>query len=107
MVAWSASTPRVAIVAGARTPFVKMGGSLRDTHVAELARVAFQETLYRAHWPSERLDEVILGNVVMPADAANPARVSAHPGVRAWSQTCMTTGFSISDSGLPIGPRVM
>ena len=30
-----------------------------------------------AHWPSERLDEVILGNVVMPADAANPARVSA------------------------------
>jgi acetyl-CoA acetyltransferase family protein len=77
MVAWNASTPRVAIVAGARTPFVKMGGPLRDTHVADLARVAFQETLYRAHWPSERLDEVLLGNVVMPADAANPARVSA------------------------------
>ena len=36
-----------------------------------------QETLYRAHWPAERLDEVILGNVVMPADATNPARVSA------------------------------
>jgi acetyl-CoA C-acetyltransferase/acetyl-CoA acyltransferase len=77
MVAWNASAPRVAIVAGARTPFVKLGGPLRHTHVADLAKVAFQETLYRAHWPSERLDEVILGNVVMPADAANPARVSA------------------------------
>jgi len=77
MVAWKASTPRVAIVAGARTPFVKMGGSLRAAHVADLAKVAFQETLYRGCWPSDRLDEVILGNVVMPADAANPARVSA------------------------------
>lgn len=76
MVAWSATAPRVAIVAGARTPFVKMGGVLRDTPVADLAKVAFRETLYRANWPGGRLDEVILGNVVMPADAANPARVS-------------------------------
>ena len=65
------------IVGGARTPFVKMGSALRDVHVAELARVAIQETLYRAHWRADRLDEVILGNVVMPADAANLARVAA------------------------------
>jgi acetyl-CoA C-acetyltransferase/acetyl-CoA acyltransferase len=56
---------------------VKMGGAYRDVHVADLARVVMQETLYRAHWPANRLDEVILGNVVMPADAANLARVSA------------------------------
>jgi acetyl-CoA acetyltransferase family protein len=68
---------RVAIVAGARTPFVKMGGSLRDVHVSDLAKVAMLETLYRAHWASDRLDEVLLGNVVMPADATNLARVSA------------------------------
>src|SRR5262245_28874431 len=66
-----------AIVAGARTPMVKMGGALRDVHVADLAKTVIQETLYRAHWPAERIDEVIVGNVVMPADAANLARVSA------------------------------
>src|SRR5947207_12492999 len=78
MVAWnSKSEPHVAIVAGARTPFAKIGGPLRDVHVTDLAKTVFQETLYRAHWPSERLDEVMLGNVVMPADATNPARVSA------------------------------
>jgi len=37
----------------------------------------FQETLYRCNCRFEDLDEVILGNVVMPADAANPARVAA------------------------------
>src|SRR5439155_22895820 len=78
MVSWNTrSQPRVAIVAGARTPFVKMGGPLREMHVTDLAKTVFQETLYRAHFPSERLDEVLLGNVVMPADATNPARVAA------------------------------
>ncbi|HSV15106.1 MAG TPA: thiolase family protein [Tepidisphaeraceae bacterium] len=83
MVAWNTTTSssnggaRVAIVAGARTPFVKMGGPLRDMHAADLAKTTFQETLYRAHWPMDRLDEVLLGNVVMPVDAANLARVSA------------------------------
>jgi 3-oxoacyl-[acyl-carrier-protein] synthase II len=77
MVALNTTRARVAIVAGARTPFVKMGGALREVHVADLTKAALQETLYRAGWASERLDEVILGNVVMPADAANIARVSA------------------------------
>ncbi len=77
MVAWNSAAPQVAIVAGARTPFAKIGGPLRDMPVADLAGVAFRETLYRAGWPADRLDEVILGNVVMPADAANPARVAA------------------------------
>jgi acetyl-CoA C-acetyltransferase/acetyl-CoA acyltransferase len=64
-------------VAGARTPFAKIGGPLRQIHVTDLAKTVFQETLYRAHWSSDRLDEVLLGNVVMPVDAGNPARVSA------------------------------
>jgi len=68
---------RVAILGGARTPFVKMGGALQHTHAADLAKVALQEAMYRSHWPADRLDEVLLGNVVMPADAANIARVSA------------------------------
>src|SRR5436190_23784660 len=68
---------RVAIVAGARTPLAKAGTALKDVHITELARVAMQEALYRANFPADRIDEVILGNVCMPADATNPARVSA------------------------------
>lgn len=78
MVAWNTnSASRIAILAGARTPMAKAGTSLREVHASELARVAMQEALYRAGCPAEALDEVILGNVVMPADAANLARVSA------------------------------
>ena len=78
MVAWNTnSTSRIAILAGARTPMAKAGTALREVHASELARVAMQEALYRANCPAEALDEVILGNVVMPADAANLARVSA------------------------------
>ncbi|HTL29981.1 MAG TPA: thiolase family protein [Tepidisphaeraceae bacterium] len=67
----------VAIVNGARTPFVKAGGALKRVHVTDLAKRAMQESLYRADWSFRDLDEVILGNVVMPFDAGNPARVSA------------------------------
>jgi acetyl-CoA C-acetyltransferase/acetyl-CoA acyltransferase len=69
--------PRAAIVAGARTPLCKAGTALKDVHVTELARASMQEALYRANVSAERVDEVIFGNVVMPADATNPARVSA------------------------------
>jgi acetyl-CoA acyltransferase len=71
------NTNRVAIVTGARTPLAKAGTALKETHVTELARVVMQETLYRANFPAELVDEVILGNVVMPADATNPARIAA------------------------------
>jgi acetyl-CoA C-acetyltransferase/acetyl-CoA acyltransferase len=68
---------RVAIVAGARTPLAKAGTALKSVHVTELARVVMQEALYRANFAAEEVDEVILGNVVMPADATNPARIAA------------------------------
>src|SRR4051812_29576194 len=75
---WAQSTePRAAIVGGARTPLGKSGTTLRQAHVTDLARVAMQETLYRTGVAAGRLDEVMLGTVVMPADAANPARVAA------------------------------
>jgi acetyl-CoA C-acetyltransferase/acetyl-CoA acyltransferase len=73
----TAPTVRVAIVSGARTPLAKMGTALRDVHVTDLAKRVMQEALYRADYPADRLDEVVLGNVCMPADAANPARVAA------------------------------
>jgi acetyl-CoA C-acetyltransferase/acetyl-CoA acyltransferase len=77
MVAWNTNNGNVAVLAGARTPWAKAGTALRKTHVTDLARRAMQETMYRANCAFETIDEVILGNVVMPVDATNPARVSA------------------------------
>jgi len=77
MVAWKTEKGKVAVIGGARTPFVKAGGTLRHVPMTELARRVFEETLYRCAWPADRIDEVVLGNVVMPADAANPSRVAA------------------------------
>jgi acetyl-CoA C-acetyltransferase/acetyl-CoA acyltransferase len=77
MVAWNTNDGGVAVVAGARTPFAKAGTALRHEHVTDLAKRAMQEALYRANFAFSRVDEVLLGNVVMPVDAGNPARVSA------------------------------
>jgi acetyl-CoA C-acetyltransferase/acetyl-CoA acyltransferase len=77
MVAWNTQTREVAIVAGARTPMAKAGTALAGVHVTDLARSAMQEALYRSSFAADRVNEVILGNVVMPADATNPARVAA------------------------------
>ncbi|MBI1370557.1 MAG: acetyl-CoA C-acyltransferase [Planctomycetes bacterium] len=77
MVAWQTKPDRVAILSSARTPLVKAGAALAQTPMTELARTVLIETLYRAGFPGARLDEVILGNVSMPPDAPNPARVAA------------------------------
>jgi len=68
---------RVAVLGGVRTPLVKAGANFKNMHVTELARIVMQEALYRTGLRAEQLDEVILGNVCMPADATNPARVAA------------------------------
>ena len=77
MVAWHTPNGSVAVLGGARTAFVKAGTALRQVPLTDLCRVVMREALHRVGWPAARLDEVVLGNVVMPADAANPARVAA------------------------------
>jgi acetyl-CoA acetyltransferase family protein len=67
----------VVVVAGARTPFVKAGTLFRRVGAVELGRVAVREAVERAEVDPEALDEVIVGNIAGPADAANVARVIA------------------------------
>ena len=67
----------VVVVAGARTPFVKAGTLLGRVHPAELGRVVVREAIERADLDPAGLDEVIVGNIAGPADAANVARVIA------------------------------
>lgn len=77
MIAPRSEKPGAAVVAGTRTPMARAGTALARTPVTELARVSLLETLYRAQWRPEDVDEVIVGNVVMPAEATNPARVAS------------------------------
>jgi acetyl-CoA C-acetyltransferase/acetyl-CoA acyltransferase len=67
----------IAIVEGVRTPFAKAYGPLASVPAQELGRVATVGLLQRAGVRPEQIDQVIFGNVVMPADAANVARVIA------------------------------
>ncbi len=68
---------RVAVVAGIRTPFCKMGTSFNDMDAQVLGRIVTRELVERSGTDPNRVDEVIFGNVSQPVDAANIARVIA------------------------------
>ena len=69
--------PPLTIVSGARTPFAKAFTSLSEVSAVELGCAAIADTLRRASSSPAQIDEVIMGNVSGPPDAANIARVIA------------------------------
>lgn len=65
----------IVIIGGARTPFGKFGGSLRDVTATELGVAAAKGALEATGVPAERIDHVIFGNVIQSSrDAAYLAR---------------------------------
>ena len=69
------SLQEIVIVGGARTPFGKFGGSLRDVTATELGVAAAKGALESSGVPAERVDHVIFGNVIQSSrDAAYLAR---------------------------------
>ena len=71
------STQPLAIVAGVRTPFARMGSDLSRLPADELGRVAVNALLTQTGMDPAIIDEVIFGCVAQPADAVNVARVIA------------------------------
>jgi acetyl-CoA acetyltransferase family protein len=65
------------IIDGVRTPFCKAGTELAGLAADELGRVAVNALLTRTGLDPALVDEVIMGCVAQPADAANVARVIA------------------------------
>ena len=65
---------RVAIVAGARTPFAKSGTVFRDVSAVALARHVARELLFRSELDGRELDEVVFSQVVPSVLAPNVAR---------------------------------
>lgn len=75
--------PRIAILAGIRTPFCKAGGPLRTVAADDLGAIVVKEVLARTGLSEQDVDEVVFGNVAQPAHSANIARViSLKAGLR-------------------------
>ena len=72
-----ASERDVVVVGGVRTPFVKAGTLLRGVSAVELGRLVVREAVERVDLDPGAIDEVVVGNIAAPADAANIARVIA------------------------------
>lgn len=67
----------VAVVGGVRTPFVRAGTLFRELSAVELGRVVVREAIERLEIDPDAVDEVIVGNIATPVEAANIARVIA------------------------------
>lgn len=69
------SKPRLAIIAGTRTPQAKAFGALASATAVDLGVAAVEGAIAKAHLSKGQVDEVVIGNVSGPADSANIARV--------------------------------
>src|SRR5574337_1910871 len=67
----------VVIIDGFRTPYAKAGAAFKDVHPVDLGAFIVREVIARTGVSGDLIDEVIIGNAGMPADAANIARVIA------------------------------
>jgi acetyl-CoA C-acetyltransferase len=65
------------ILSAARTPVGKYLGGLSELTAPQLGAAAVREALRRAAVPPERIDEVIMGNVLQAGVGQNPARQAA------------------------------
>jgi acetyl-CoA acetyltransferase family protein len=70
----------IVVLAGARTPFGNLGGTLADLTATDLAVAAAEAAIARSGVPRESIDEVVFGNVIQTSqDAIYLAR---HVGLR-------------------------
>ena len=67
----------VAIIEGLRTPYAKAGTAFKNVPAVDLGATVTKELVTKTGIDPEQIDEVIVGNAGMPAEAANIARVIA------------------------------
>lgn len=72
------------ILGGARTPFGKFGGSLKDKAAVELGGSAIRGSLEQSAVPDEAVDEVIMGMVLQGGAGQIPARQAARHAGLSW-----------------------
>jgi acetyl-CoA C-acetyltransferase len=67
----------VLIISGARTPVGKFMGGLSSLTATQLGAIAIKEAINRAKITPDKIQEVIMGNVLQAGVGQNPARQSA------------------------------
>src|SRR5205085_9359901 len=72
------------ILSAARTPIGKLGGAFANLPAVELGAVAIREAISRSGVEPQRIDEVLMGNVLQGGEGQAPARqASIHAGIPA------------------------
>lgn len=96
---------RVAIVAGARTPFARSGTVLRDVSAIELGKLAVRDLVFRTGIEPASVELIAFGTVVPSVLAPNIAReIALMPlfpkGVQAWTvgRACASANQAITDA---------
>jgi acetyl-CoA C-acetyltransferase len=75
---------KTVILAGARTPFGKLGGALSSFTASQLGGIAIKEALARAEVKAEEVGEVILGTVLQGGQGQLPSRQAAREAGIPW-----------------------
>lgn len=78
------------IVAGARTPFGKLNGILKDFSAAQLGGIAIQAALNQARLEPSQVDHVIMGTVLQGGQGQLPSRQAARAAGIPWEVTTET-----------------
>ncbi|OAS21604.1 acetyl-CoA C-acetyltransferase [Paenibacillus oryzisoli] len=78
------------IVGGARTPFGKFGGALKDVPAVELGGIVIKEAIRRATLNPSLIDEVLMGMVLQGGAGQIPSRQAARKAGLTWRVTSET-----------------
>jgi len=70
----------IVIASGVRTAIGSFGGTLKDVPAVELGGIVIQEVLGRAKVSADKVDFVVMGNVLQAGLGQNPARQAAING---------------------------
>ncbi|HNP57713.1 MAG TPA: acetyl-CoA C-acetyltransferase [Gordonia sp. (in: high G+C Gram-positive bacteria)] len=85
----SGSNPSV-IVAGARTPFGRLLGALKDFSAVDLGAIAIKGALERSGVPASAVDYVIMGQVLTAGAGQMPARQTSVKAGIGWDVPALT-----------------
>ncbi|MEE3850833.1 acetyl-CoA C-acetyltransferase [Gordonia sp. LSe1-13] len=78
------------IVAGARTPFGRLQGSLKDFSAVDLGAIAIEGALERSGVPASAVEYVIMGQVLTAGAGQMPARQTAVKAGIGWDVPALT-----------------
>lgn len=72
------------VLGGARTPFGRFGGALKEVSAVDLGGIAIRGALDRSGVPDEAVEEVIMGMVLQGGQGQVPSRQAARKAELSW-----------------------